>query len=437
MLKEHLFNKIDILIVPTVLVIILIYVYNIKKKQPASIQKYFMPAFYLHTIGTILISAVTEFYYKGGDTFQYYFNAQALRIFFVENPKEWLFVFFSNPSSGGEAVANYLNLVGGYNSYSAAMFNDNQSATVGKVASLFNLILFDSYLAIALIFSLLSFLGCWHIFKTFVQLISQSEKFMALFSLFLPSLWFWGSGVLKDPLCLFAVGLIVSNLFLKNNKIISRIFFVALGIIILLNVKPYIFYALVMAIIAASIYLLLRNSNSLIKFIFFVVLFCFVGIYSNQIFEIIFNAVSQILIESQIASNSYNTEYESSGGTFLPTIDNSISGFVKLALDGIINVFFRPFPWEMKNFFSLFVVLENLFLIFILLTPSPKIFFPLKKNALFLIAFSILFSLILAVIIGVTTFNLGTIVRYRLPLLPFIFSGIYSLKVARKQISLK
>ena len=59
--------------------------------------------------------------------------------------------------------------------------------------------------------------------------------------------------------------------------------------------------------------------------------------------------------------------------------------------------------------------------------------FQFKINNRYVANFCLVFFLFLGTIIGVTSFNLGTIARYRVPALPFLFAGIFVLKLLLKK----
>ncbi|MEO6455684.1 MAG: hypothetical protein ABIN97_16505, partial [Ginsengibacter sp.] len=100
---------------------------------------------------------------------------------------------------------------------------------------------------------------------------------------------------------------------------------------------------------------------------------------------------------------------------------SSIGGILKFIPQGLVNVFFRPYPWEITNVLMIFTVLENLVFIFLFIKALVKTRLFTKK--LFVNknyqAFAILFSITLAFIVGISTFNFGTLVRYKIPFLPF------------------
>jgi hypothetical protein len=116
----------------------------------------------------------------------------------------------------------------------------------------------------------------------------------------------------------------------------------------------------------------------------------------------------------------FYTGKNAGSGYSLGELDDSFTGMVALA-PGAINVsLFRPYLWEVKNPLMLLSALES----FALLILTVYILF--KKRMLFFRAFgdpNVLFCAVLSITfafaVGISTFNFGTLARYKIPLLPF------------------
>jgi hypothetical protein len=89
---------------------------------------------------------------------------------------------------------------------------------------------------------------------------------------------------------------------------------------------------------------------------------------------------------------------------------------------------FRPYLWEANNVVMLLSGLECMvilvFTIRVLLRARVLGAFPIiYKNHL--LSFSIIFSLFFAFSVGISTSNFGSLVRYRIPVLPFFIASLY------------
>jgi hypothetical protein len=105
-------------------------------------------------------------------------------------------------------------------------------------------------------------------------------------------------------------------------------------------------------------------------------------------------------------------------GNFDPSIGNMLSKF-PLAVNVTL---FRPYPWEAKKIIVLLSALEALLFLFLTL----KILFQLGIVRIWqtigrdpTIQFCLIFSIIFAFAVGISTYNFGALSRYKIPCLPF------------------
>ena len=97
-------------------------------------------------------------------------------------------------------------------------------------------------------------------------------------------------------------------------------------------------------------------------------------------------------------------------------------GILKQAPMAIAITLFGPFIWQVRNPVMLLSALESLLLLFYTL----RALFNKRIYALLgilisdhLVVFCLAFVFILSIAVGITSFNYGALVRYRIPILPF------------------
>jgi hypothetical protein len=121
----------------------------------------------------------------------------------------------------------------------------------------------------------------------------------------------------------------------------------------------------------------------------------------------------------------YWTGRDAGSGYTLGELDGTFASMVRLAPQAVNVSLFRPYLWEVKNPLMLLSALESLLLLaltlYILVKKNIKIF-PAIANMN--VAFALLFSLTFAFAVGVSTYNFGTLVRYKIPLLPFFLVAL-------------
>jgi hypothetical protein len=290
-------------------------------------------------------------------------------------------------------------------------------------------------LATSVLFSGISYIFIWKLYELFCKFFPNLYKQIAIGFLFLPSYWFWGSGILKDTICIAAIAATVvyfHNVFLDKDRSFKAIFYLSISVLVLFTVKKYLVIALMPGLVIWASFDRIQNLKSpilrygLLPFLlvggFFGLSFAYsslgesLGVYSaDNILEYATVVQQDLIREEAYGSNSFN----------IGTYDASATGILSKAPVAIIAGLFRPFVWEAANVVMLFSALENLFLLFATLYFLIRLkiiylFINTFKGPILLLCIS--FSLILAMMIGLTSANFGALVRYKIPLIPFYFT---------------
>jgi hypothetical protein len=144
--------------------------------------------------------------------------------------------------------------------------------------------------------------------------------------------------------------------------------------------------------------------------------------------------------ENQANSGSANSNF-SLGVEF----DGSMVGLAKLAPVAISTTFFRPFLWESRKPSTLLSSLESLllmlFTIYIIFKAGFIKFFKLITSDP-LIMYCFLFSCVFALFVGASTLNFGSLVRYKIPCMPFYLISLFLIydrvkKIAASNLAIK
>jgi hypothetical protein len=93
---------------------------------------------------------------------------------------------------------------------------------------------------------------------------------------------------------------------------------------------------------------------------------------------------------------------------------------IRLAPQAVNVSLFRPYLWEVNNPLMLLSGLESTVLLllslYILFRENIRVFTAIRQADVF---FALVFSITFAFAVGVSTYNFGTLVRYKIPMLPF------------------
>jgi hypothetical protein len=136
---------------------------------------------------------------------------------------------------------------------------------------------------------------------------------------------------------------------------------------------------------------------------------------------------------SYLLSQSEKTE---GSGYNLGDFDPTISGILKKFFPAVNVSLFRPYIWEAKKPIIMLAALESLFFLiftlYVIVTANP--FTTIKKiykdpN----IFFCLVFVLIFAFLTGLSSYNFGTLSRYKIPCMPFYM--IFLVLLSQKSVS--
>ena len=172
----------------------------------------------------------------------------------------------------------------------------------------------------------------------------------------------------------------------------------------------------------------LRNVKSgLVRTIYFpviaglglIIAFAFISALGSRMGKYRLDTLMDIAI---ITQDDLSRETYGKNSFDIGEIDGTTSGLLSKAPIAITATLFRPFIWEIRNPVMLLSGLENAVILVItimmLVKIRPLIIWRIITTQP-IILFSLLFSVILAFSIGLSTANFGALVRYKIPLMPY------------------
>ena len=434
---KEIIDWIDIFLVPAYFFVFLLVLLYIKKKNPGNIliQKYLVKGFIFKVLCAVFYAMLINFHYGFGDSMTYFKDAIFIK-YQISTGAETFSVLFDDYKTVTEA---HDILAGG----------GPQGLFVEKVALVLSYISLSRFLVTTLFFAVIAYSGMFKMLQTFNDVMPGWHKRLALIVLFFPSLSVFGSGVLKDTLCMASLGWLIycsHQLFIKKRFRIRYVFILLLAITIISVVKVYILAAFIVPYVLFLLILLVKKIPS--RFIRRIVMPFLLIIISAIYFinagaideKLGYYAVDKLFKNIQEQSASYLTSEEAETGAVfdLGVLEPTISGFIKKMPAGIAATIFRPFIWEAKKFIIIFSALESLFLllltIYIFYKTGIRYFFRNIFNNPFTFL-CITYSLLFAALIGLSTYNFGTLARYRIPLIPFYAAGLLNILYCYQQVT--
>lgn len=420
----------DFLLLPVYLFIFYILVKRRSLKiNDLELRKIFLIAFGLRMFGSVAYSFMVQYYYGYGDSFTYFTGSRFLteQVKLDLNNIKYFFAPAKEVSEWYkfEAENNY------YTGYLATASN----LFVMKLAALISLVSFNKFLIISIFFALFSFAGQWKLFRVFHD-INKGEhtKLLAFAVLYTPSIWFWGSGLMKDSVCIGATGFIIAILyknFIKKQFALKDMLLLVVMFYIVNIIKSYIAIILLVGLatfIFARFMLAVKNiifkAILIIIFFFISITIAFVFNFDEQLQELTIESTQQLESFQKNYNAVNNDDDRSKGMVEIEEIDASFGGIVLQSPEAIFTCLFRPFIWESRKIIILFTSLESTLLLVctlmvLFITRFFGFFRAVFNNEFVLFCFIV--SMLFALIIGLTTFNFGSIARYKIILLPFYY----------------
>ncbi|HYD91006.1 MAG TPA: hypothetical protein VEA37_05895, partial [Flavobacterium sp.] len=387
------------------------------------------------------ITLIYEYYYGGGDTFNYFFHTKMINSALDDSFSTWFNLILRRSPDQYPSVYPY----------SSEMFwySDPAAYTISVIGAIFGLLNKTTYLPIALLFAYLSYSGVWAMFKTFVRVYPNLHKPLAIAFLFVPSTIVWGSALFKDTVCMFALGWMTYctfRLFIDRDFSIRNIFLLAFCFYLIAVIKIYIVLAFAPAL---SLWLLMTYSHRIksiglrwIVNIGFVVitigaLMFFAQRFAQELNEYSLENISKKAKKTQdwityVSDVSEGSKYD------IGEIDGTLGGMITKFPQAVNVTLYRPYIWESTKPIILLSALEaTCFIILtILVFYRHGIGRKFRKiasdpNLLFFLIYTIIF----AFAVGISTGNFGSLSRYKIPCMPFFAALLLILYYQTKTVA--
>ncbi len=371
-------------------------------------------SFLAHMVGSFLQFATQEYYYGVSDAHAYMdygeFMARLVEVDFSRFAPEVLKVILHMQSAFPAYVAGDVG---------------SSSSTMAGLAAPVCYLFGPSLLAACVVTSVLGWFGQLFLYRVACEELREADRSAAGYAILLmPSVVFWGSGFNKEAFAFAGLG----ALCFSCHQVVSHgklryIPMAILGTLAVGLIKPYILFPFVLGL-SAWIYVARAGSSGRVALKpVYLGLAAVVAIMGLLIIGQIFPefAVSNV---AQSAATQQELWTQGEGGSTLQlgsgdatTIMQQLP-FIPLA---IVNALFRPFLFEARNPPMLGAALETTLLAVV----SVQMFARFKLRRAWeilletpLLVASTVFVLTFSIAVGLTASNLGSLSRYRMPMIP-------------------
>jgi hypothetical protein len=405
--------------------------YRNRRYKDNQLRRYFLPALGLRLLGAVLTACMYQYYYGYGDTFFYFIGAYDIYTAFLSNPSAAMEMLFTDINDWSLETYNSVTLRG--------FFRQEKEAMVIRVAGSVSLFGFGTYLGISFIMTVFSFLGCWALFRVFYDLYPHLHKRLALAILYLPSMWFWSTGIMKDSIVIGALGLFVNGFYhtvvSKEKKWIRSIIFIVLGAYLMKNTKIYVLLAIFPAIVIWVFFMIKeRIKNDTLRRLSTPIFFGAGAVGGILVIRVLGSVFPQYTLAGFMEEAAkmqwwlkFSTERDNGTGYDLGTLDPTALGLLKAFPKSVNVALFRPYLWEARKIIVLPSAIEALFTLGLTIYVFFKVGILRTLLALFsdpVVLFCMIFAIIFAFAVGFTSFNFGALARYKIPCLPFYYTAM-------------
>lgn len=361
----------------------------------------------------------------GGDTYLYFNDSAVVYNTLFTDPMIFLKLLIGSNdyTPVPQAIAPYTDKM--------HFWFDSSNYFMVRVNAFLRIFSLGVYNVHAILFAFLSFIGTYNLYLFFEEKVF-SKRVLQFILFGIPSIVFWTSGVHKEAIVIFALGIILYNLdrMLRASFTRRNVLYAIIGLVVLAYIRAYLLAFLLPLMTSVIIYSRMETKQPTVR-TFAVAIAFFAGL--------------ALFIDYSTPNISFTNEFLTRRSYFLNTLPGNMTFDVPktpanlqelalLLVEAIVNPFIRPLPSDCNVFLSYLAALETVLLLFVivtlLITTRIK---NISQNPYAI--FSILFGLSILFFIGLIVNNSGAIVRYRSIAIPFILIGLcLSKKESHKKV---
>lgn len=418
----------DLLVVLLLMILILLVSSTVKRNHIDSkpYYRYFKWGLMLKVLAGVGFALLYTFHYGETDTHYYYWGTQSLSRLADKN-----FGAFLQIMAGGHTpeLRSCFDHTTGWPTY----WRDVNSFAVCR----FNVPLYwlgmKTFLGNVMVLNVFLFVGFWRFYRFMVSMFPNNERNLAIALLFVPSVLFWGSSLLKDSWCLVATMCLfcaVNGLLIERKQLLLNLFRLLFWGYVSIAIRPYSFFTTMGAgLIWLGLSYVYKSHSRFFRTLTLPVMALVVGFVGASLFSKLggmvndrYQSIDAIIETAVIIQDDLKKEYYGGNSFDIGEIEPSAAGLLKKAPKAIMAGMFRPYLWDSRNALMLISAFETSILAVLLL--YLFFVFGLKRTMAVIVrnpflAAAFVFMIIYAFFVGLTTANFGALVRYRIPVIVF------------------
>lgn len=434
-----IFTETLLTVLYTVLFILLIYRIKFFRIEGISV-KVLSIVFIIKILAGLGMFFLYTFYYTDratADIFKYFDDSKIMYDALWDKPRDFFRMIFSIGNDSPYFDQYYHQMNNWYRQYESNIYND--SHTIIRINALIRLFSFGYFNVHTVFMCFISLVGLVALYRFFVPYL-QNKKRLLFFAVFLiPSVVFWGSGVLKEAILIFGIGMMLhttSQLLYKKQIFLNGILLL-FSLILLMYIKYYIFMIIIPLTIVYVWCRLTSDKFVILKYTLMTVVCIIAGLNIHHVFP----ELNMLNILAMKQNDFVGLAQATNSGSLISVelLQPTVADILVHTPGSFYNTLVRPYIFEADSLIILFAGIENLFIILIiiicLIFSSGKI----TNKSVFVFCF--LFFSALYILTGLTTPVFGAMVRYKIPAMPFLMIFLFMLldssKISKKFPGLK
>lgn len=364
------------------------------------------------------VGFVYTYYYTDrltADTFKFFDDSRILFNLFFTDPPTFFSLFTGIGSQTPEAIKVTNQMTNWYDTFSP--FNDNR--TMIRLNTILRFLSSGYYYVHVVFICFLSLAGMVAITKVISREFPQHSRPVFLVFLLMPSVLFWGSGLLKDALVFFSLGftLYTFDKIIADKKSNFKWLFFFIGSLFLLMITKFHSFLLILPALPAWYLATSGKLRGHLAFIFTGLIFLSL-IYIIQLLIPDWN-IPKLLARKQASFIELGKNSGAASYIEIPVIQPDFFHILLMAPLGFVTSLVRPFITDSGSAMMTLSAIENTGILAFFVWTIFKAKWSLINNKT-LPWLCLYFVISSYMIIGLVTPILGAIVRYKAQALPFL-----------------
>ena len=397
------------------------------KDKSKSFYRMFNIYFLLKLLSVVLMSLLTVYYWKVGDAINYYLEGQNLVQLIKKDFTNIKYLFIP--------IEHYQDFISIDNELikTANGSGMESSFLVTKFCAIFYYPALGKYLLVNFYFGLFSIIAQVKLYFVVLKRYPHLKKVLALCILFMPTLLLYSTSIFKETLCLSFIGFAFFNFqqIVISKNTARNSFFLLLNLYLIFVVKSYILYAFLIAVSMLFFFKFMGvlYRHSLITRLVMFLLLSGITLWIYKYPDFFDPYVLSFVDTSNFFQQYYNNDFGETSSFEIGEIETTLKGLLRKMPLGIYTTYFRPHLWEVKKPIVIFSALESFlilaFTVWTFIKNGRHLFALIRED--FFALLSMYYTIVLGIIIGLTTFNFGTLIRYKVPVVPFAWLFVFLL----------